>query len=111
MKRLNPLWNFIGHNKYWIVAFLGILIVGFIDENSLLQHVRHKMEISDLEGQIDYYNSLYEKDEAKIKELRRNPKAFTKIARENYFMKSDDEDIFVLSDDENNNTHGNETTE
>ena len=28
-----------------------------------------------------------------------NPSAITKIARERYFMKADDEDIFVLSDE------------
>ncbi len=108
---MNPLWNFIGRNKYWIVALMGVLIVGFVDENSLLQHVRNRMEISDMQKQIDEYNGRCEKDEAKIRELKRNPKAFTKIARENYFMKADDEDIFVLSDDENNNNEGNETTE
>jgi cell division protein FtsB len=32
--------------------------------------------------------------------LDSNPKAIKKIARERYFMKADDEDIFVLSDDE-----------
>ena len=31
--------------------------------------------------------------------LESNPKAIEKIARERYFMKADDEDIFVLSDD------------
>lgn len=102
MSKLYPLWNFIGHNKYWIVIILGVLIVGFLDENSLLQHVRYRMQVRDLNEQIENYNAQYERDEAKLRELRLNPKAITKIARENYFMKADDEDIFVLSDDENN---------
>ena len=37
---------------------------------------------------------------AQIRELNRNPKAMEKIARERYYMKADDEDIFVLSDDD-----------
>ena len=57
------------------------------------------MQISELKEQISLYNSQYEEDEAQLKELRRNPKAITKIARERYFMKADDEDIFVLSDE------------
>lgn len=108
-KRLYPILNFIGHNKYWIVVILGVLIVGFLDENSLLKHIRNRMLVSDLKEQIDEYNSQYERDEQKIKELRRNPKAITKIARENYFMKADDEDIFVLSDDQKPITDNNET--
>ena len=35
-----------------------------------------------------------------IRKLDSDPKAIEKIARERYFMKADDEDIFVLSDDE-----------
>lgn len=34
-----------------------------------------------------------------LKEMRKGPKVFGKIARERYFMKTDDEDIFVLSSD------------
>jgi len=111
MSRLYPLWSFIGHNKYWIVTIAGVLIVGFIDENSLLQHVRNRMEIRELESQIEAYNERYEHDNARLKLLRRDPKAITKIARENYFMKADDEDIFVLSDDKKNLNKENETTE
>lgn len=111
MNRLNPLWNFIGHNKYWIVIISGVLIVGFLDENSLLKHVRNRLLVRDLKEQIDTYNAQYERDEKKLKEIRRNPKAITKIARENYFMKADDEDIFVLSDDQKPVTDNNETTE
>ncbi|MFW5544321.1 MAG: septum formation initiator [Prevotella sp.] len=59
----------------------------------------------------DEYNSQYERDDQKLKELRRNPRAITKIARENYMMKADDEDIFVLSDDEKQETSKNETAE
>ncbi|WP_418551583.1 FtsB family cell division protein [Prevotella sp.] len=108
-RRLYPIWNFIGHNKYWIVVILGVLIVGFLDENSLLKHIQNRMLVSDLKEQIDTYNSQYERDEQQIKELRRNPKAITKIAREKYFMKADDEDIFVLSDDQKPITDNDET--
>jgi len=111
MSRLYPLWNFIGHNKYWIVVIIGVLIVGFVDENSLLQHIRNRMAIRDLNTQIDDFNERYERDNAKLKQLRRDPKAITKIARENYFMKADDEDIFVLSDDDKPQDNNNETTE
>lgn len=108
-RRLYPIWNFIGHNKYWIVVILGVLIVGFLDENSLLKHIQNRILVSDLKEQIDTYNSQYERDEQQIKELRRNPKAITKIAREKYFMKADDEDIFVLSDDQKPITDNDET--
>ena len=80
-------------------AILGVLIVGFLDENSFVQRMKYELQISDLKSQIEEYNDHYEHDSRQLKELRRNPKAIEKIARERYFMKADDEDIFVLSDD------------
>lgn len=99
MSRINPVLNFVAHNRYWIVIIIGVLLVGVLDENSFLTKAQFDMQISDLREQINDYNSRYERDEQKLRELRRNPKAITKIARENYMMKAADEDIFVLSDD------------
>lgn len=111
MSRFNPLLKFMAHNRYWIVIIIGVMIVAVLDENSFLTSMKYKAQISDLREQIDEYNSQYERDEQKLNELRRNPKAITKIARENYMMKADDEDIFVLSDDEKTDKEKNETTE
>ena len=86
--------------KYTVVCLLGVLIVGFLDENSIWSHFKNKQRISDLEEEVAKYNADYERDQAQIRELNRNPKAMEKIARERYFMKADDEDIFVLSDDD-----------
>ena len=55
--------------------------------------------ISELQDEIDMYNAQYQNDQAQIRKLDSDPKAIKKIARERYFMKADDEDIFVLSDD------------
>ena len=85
--------------KYTVVCVLGVLIVGFLDENSVLSHLKNQRRIALLEEEIAEYTAAYERDQAKIRELSKNPKAMEKIARERYFMKADDEDIFVLSDD------------
>ena len=85
--------------KYVLVCVIGIVIIGFMGDNSVLGHLRNKYEISELEKQIGQYNEQTERDMKRIRELDRDPKAIEKIARENYFMKTDDEDIFVLSKD------------
>lgn len=109
--RLNIIWNFISHYKYLIVIALGILIVGFIDENSFVQRVQYELQISDLKADIKKYNAQNEADTKRLREIRRNPKTIEKIARERYFMKADDEDIYVLSDDEQHTTDQNETAQ
>ena len=95
----NLFWNFVSHYKYLIVVVIGLAIVGVLDENSFLQRFKYEMQISELKSEIEEYNVRYEADNRQLKELKSNPKAIEKIARERYFMKCDDEDIFVLSTD------------
>ena len=91
----------------------GLAIVGFIDDESVLKRIEYEYQIEDLQKEIAKYKRRYEMDSKRLKELNRNPDAIAKIARERYFMKADDEDIFVLSDDKKTNSTGKpyETTE
>lgn len=99
LKRVNVILSFVNHYKYLIVIVGGFLVVGVLDENSFMKRVQLEWQISDLKEDINKYKSLNEINTKKLRELKRNPSAIKKIARENYFMKADDEDIFVLSDD------------
>jgi len=85
--------------KYAVVTIAGIAIVGFLDDNSFWSHFKNMQRINELKEETNKYNADFRRDQARIRELDRNPKAMEKIARERYFMKADDEDIFVLSDD------------
>ena len=86
--------------KYVVVALIAVILIGFVDENSIWNHLRNQQRISDLEEEIEQYTERYHQDQERIHTLDGNPKAIEKIARERYFMKADDEDVFVLSDDE-----------
>lgn len=111
MKRLVPIINLIGHYKYVITIVVGVLVVGFLDEDSFVRRVQLELQISDMNAEIEKYRSIYESDSKQLRELRTNPEAFEKIARERYFMKADDEDIYVLSDDSKPETDNDETVE
>ena len=103
MKKLKSVLLRIYHVKalkYIVVTLIGIILIGFVDENSVWHHMSNRQKISDLQEEIDRYTIQNKNDQAQIKMLDSNPKAIKKIARERYFMKADDEDIFVLSDDE-----------
>ncbi|MBO4721279.1 MAG: septum formation initiator family protein [Prevotella sp.] len=99
--------------KYTVVVLLGVLVVGFLDENSIWNHFKNQRRISELEEEIGKYNAAFERDQSQIRQMNKDPKAMEKIARERYFMKADDEDIYVLSDDERGPQRivNNETTE
>ena len=63
-------------------------------------HIQLDLQIGDLKAEIEKYNNQHEADSRQLNELRHHPQAIEKIARERYFMKADDEDIYILSDDE-----------
>ena len=91
-------WN-LPFVKYALITVIGVVLVGFVGENSLLSHLRNKYRIGALADEIEVYTTRYQNDMRQIHELNHNPKAMERIARERYFMKHDDEDIYVLSDD------------
>ena len=99
--------------KYVVVCVAGVLIVGFLDENSMWSHMKNRQRIEELTEEKARYNAAFERDKAQIRELERDPKAMEKIARERYFMKADDEDIFVLKEEngESKQVNSNETAQ
>ena len=115
MKRISihSLFYFLSRFKYYIVLVLGELIIGVVDENSFMRRFEYANQIEDMKAEIKKYNNQYRHDMELLNNMKLNPTTIAKIARERYFMKTDDEDIFVLSDDENpvENESQNETTE
>ena len=85
--------------KYAVVTIVGLAIVGFLDESSFWSHYKNMLRINELKEETEKYNADFRRDQARIRELDRNPKAMEKIARERYFMKADDEDIFVMKEE------------
>ena len=102
MKKLKNIFLQIGRIKalkYVLVSVIAIVLICFVDENSVWRHIKNKQTISDLQEEVQKYSELNRRNQEQIRLLDGNPKAIEKIARERYFMKADDEDIFVLSSD------------
>ncbi|MBO4820062.1 MAG: septum formation initiator family protein [Prevotella sp.] len=89
----------IGKFKYVIVIVGGILIITVLGENSMLQRYRHARQIAELEEEIEKQDMRFQQDSIRLEEMERNPEEVRRIAREKYFMKASDEDIYVLSDE------------
>lgn len=115
MKKTAWISSLIRHSrflKYLVVMVVGVALVGFVGDNSMWSHMCNQRKISQLQSEIDHYRSCYERDMNKLRRLDTDPRAIVEIARERYFMKNEDEDIFVLSDDVNTTANiYNETVE
>ncbi len=97
--KLSIFWKLLSRYKYLITIVIGVAVIGFIDENSFRRRIQYELQIGQLKEDIKLYNERNEASTKELKTLRHTPNAIHKIARERYFMKADDEDIYVLSTD------------
>ena len=100
MKKIKALVNrykflkFLG-NPYLLVIIVFSVWMLFLDNYSYLEHRVLNKEINELEDNIDYYKTEIKKDSIRIKKLK-NPDQIEKYAREKYYMKRENEDIYII---------------
>ncbi|AZI68201.1 septum formation initiator family protein [Kaistella daneshvariae] len=83
-------------NKYFVTVFLFLVWMVFFDSTSFLVINELNGEINKYEEQLAYYQSEYKKNDEFYKKLMNNKEEKEKFARENYFMKKPNEEIFIL---------------
>lgn len=108
IKPKSPAWKFIQMyvlNKYFITVFLFLIWMIFFDSTSFLVVNELNQEIEKYEDQLSYYKSEYEKNDNFYKKLMNNKDEKEKFARENYFMKKPNEEIFILVVDSTKTTN------
>ena len=98
MSKLVTIWSYIRQHKYMITVVLFLIIIVFLDENSLIRRYQHRQEIETLTQEIEKYRKQYEEDTETLKELMSNPEAMEKVAREKYLMKKPNEDVFIFEE-------------
>lgn len=91
----NNRWFRIASNKYLLVLVAFVFWMLFLDSNSWLIHRELDLEIDDLEKNREYYHNEISKDKAIIENLN-DSLELEKFARREYFMKRDNEEIFII---------------
>lgn len=89
-------------NKYTITATFFLVWMVFFDSTSFLVINELNKEIRTTEKKLNFYKSEYEKNDLYYKKLMNNKDEKEKYARENYFMKKPNEEIFILVVDSSN---------
>ena len=89
--------KFIKPFKSWFVIILIVFAVWmlFFDANSWLIHHELNSDIEDLENSKEYYKKEIIKDNKAIKKLS-TEEGLEKFAREKYYMKRNNEEIFII---------------
>ena len=99
MGKINNIWSYIARHKYLLTVIVGVLLVGVVDENSFRKIVLLNMRHNEVETELRECQEQYERDSVRLRALNANQKGVERIARERYFMKRPNEDIYVLSTD------------
>lgn len=83
--------------KIQLVIIAVLLVCAFIiSDSNVFARIGYDAEIRSLKGQIKYYEKKKEEDKRKLEELHSDKEGIEKFARENYYMKKDNEDVFVI---------------
>lgn len=88
-------WFKLLTNTYVLVLTIFVVWMAFFDTNSLLIHLELRKEIKKLEQQKEFLKNEIAKDKKALKELS-TPEELEKFAREKYYMKKENEEIFLI---------------
>ena len=83
-------------NKFVVAAIIFIVWICFLDENNLLERFQNLKELRQLKADKEYYQEKIEIDSKRLNELKTDNDNLEKFAREQYLMKKDNEDVFLI---------------
>lgn len=88
-------WVKILSNKYLLVSLIFVVWMLFLDTNSWLIHHELNQDREELLDNRAYFLREIEKDNRTLKRLNDSVE-IEKFARENYYMKRPNEEIFII---------------
>jgi cell division protein FtsB len=86
-------------NKYVLTAIIFLVWLLLFDQNNLTERRKSSREYNQLLQERDYYMKKIEEDKKRINELKTDNENLEKFAREQYLMKQDNEDIFIIEEE------------
>ena len=88
------------HNKYFYTGFVFLVWLVFFDQESMIDQYRLSTTLEGLEDQKAYYEDEIKHNNQTIFELENDSSKLERFAREKYYMKKDNEKIFVIIEEE-----------
>jgi cell division protein FtsB len=84
-------------NKYSITFLVFLIWLAFVDQNDMITQYSYHRDLRKLKSERDYFKEATEKTRQELEDLTKNPATLEKFARENYFMKKNNEEVFVFT--------------
>ena len=95
----NKYFTLFMDNKYKFVFVIFLVWMLFFDRNSWIIHRDLNKSIEKLEDRKEFYKNEISNDRKALDEISNNPEMLEKYARERFFMKKKNEDIFIIKEE------------
>ena len=86
----------IFRNVFFLTGVLFAVWMLFFDENNMMVQYNRRHELAQLRKKSNYYKQQIYNVNQQFDELTSNTGSQEKFARENYMMKKDSEDVFII---------------
>lgn len=83
-------------NKYFLAIIIFAVWMLFFDKNDMISQYGYSAQVSKLKQEKEFYLQQTAAVKKDLNELDSNLTMIEKFAREKYFMKKDNEDVFVI---------------
>ncbi|TFF38885.1 FtsB family cell division protein [Mucilaginibacter psychrotolerans] len=83
-------------NKYFLITVIFVVWMIFFDNNDIFSQYQYRQQLAKLEQERDFYKAETARINKDFAELSTDKTKLEKFGREKYFMKKDNEDVFVI---------------
>ena len=83
-------------NAYWLVTIVFFALTFVMGDSSLYKRYTYDEKIRSLEKEIKHYQKQIEINSKKLNDLHTDKEGLERFAREEYFMKKPNEDVYII---------------
>lgn len=83
-------------NAYWLVTIVFFALTFVMGDSSLYKRYTYDEKIRSLEKEIKHYQKEIEINSKKLNDLHTDKEGLERFAREEYFMKKLNEDVYII---------------
>ena len=83
-------------NAYWLVTIVFFALTFVMGDSSLYKRYTYDEKIRSLEKEIKHYQKEIEINSKKLNDLHTDKEGLERFAREEYFMKKPNEDVYII---------------
>ncbi len=84
------------NNRYVYATLLFLLVILVIDQFNVFEQIRLRRTLKDQKRQIEYYEEEIANEKQYLHDLQNDTSVMERVAREKYLMKRDNEIIYLI---------------